>query len=102
MPKFYRYFSPNQHIKYIRNNTYFKEKRFHHRPVLLINKTTRLNPFHTEILDLWKKLYVPEFFEYFSQNQRIKIHKNNPYFKGKKFFCRPVLVKYVLHNAMNK
>ena len=40
-------------------------KKFHHWPVLLTNKTTRFNPFHTYILDLCKNCTCQNFWSVF-------------------------------------
>ena len=59
------------------------KKRFLHRPVLLINKTTRFDPFHTEILDLSKNSTCQNCLNIFPEISISKYIRNNPYFKEK-------------------
>jgi len=77
MPEFFEYFSRNQCIIIHKKQTHFKEKNFIIDLCYLSIKQPSLT-LSIQKFSICVKLYVPEFFEYFSRNLRIKIHKKQP------------------------
>jgi len=69
--------------------------------VLLINKTTWLSPFHSEILDLSKNCTYQTFLSIFPEISVSKYIGNNPYFK-EKISSQTCVMRLIIANILSE